>query len=181
MKRTGNVCYWEVKKKLRFRHLKTAEASADSEPEKGRPTDRIPDLHSFLPDAFSIQGYKLCTKTCWEKGRRGRQAGASSSLGSRLWSLWLGMLFVAARLLKQRSLVSKGHSGGRGRNIQFEPVQNPKRMTIAQVMQKLAGNVAEKEARKRILNSDTEEEKDKVESGISSGRNQNIGKKAREP
>ena len=66
-----------------------------------------------------------------------------------------------AKTAKQRSDAKKAAAAEEEKEHPVEPVQEPKRMTIAE-RAKLAGNVAEKEAQE-AQNSDTEEEKDKDE------------------
>lgn len=67
------------------------------------------------------------------------------------------MLFVAAKTAKQRSDAKKAAVAEEEKEHPVEPVQEPRRMTIAE-RAKLAGNVAEKEAQEA---RDSEEEKEK--------------------
>ena len=139
----------ELKKETEIQTSENSEnASADSEPKKQeRPAANFGLL--LLAGVYLLYtGYK----------------GASWGFfiaGAAFLIIGAGMLFVAAKTAKQRSDAKKAAAAEEEKEHPVEPVQEPKRMTIAE-RAKLAGNVAEKEAQE-AQNSDTEEEKDKDE------------------
>lgn len=146
----------EVKEETEIQTSENSEnASADSEPKKQeRPAANFGLL--LLAGVYLLYtGYKLCANVL--KGEEGASWGFFIA-GAAFLIIGAGMLFVAAKTAKQRSDAKKAAAAEEEKEHPVEPVQEPKRMTIAE-RAKLAGNVAEKEAQ----NSDTEEENDKDE------------------
>lgn len=149
----------ELKKETEIQTSENSEkASADSEPEKKeRPAANFGLL--LLAGVYLLYtGYKLCANVL--KGEEGASWGFFIA-GAAFLIIGAGMLFVAAKTAKQRSDAKKAAAAEEEKEHPVEPVQEPKRMTIAE-RAKLSGNVAEKEAQE-AQNSDTEEEKDKDE------------------
>ena len=150
----------ELKEETEIQTSENSEkASADSEPEKKeRPAGTSFGLLLLAGVYLLYTGYKLCANVL--KGEEGASWGFFIA-GAAFLIIGAGMLFVAAKTAKQRSDAKKAAAAEEEKEHPVEPVQEPKRMTIAE-RAKLAGNVAEKEAQE-AQNSDTEEEKDKDE------------------
>ena len=145
----------ELKKETEIQTSENSEkASADSEPEKKeRPAANFGLL--LLAGVYLLYtGYKLCANVL--KGEEGASWGFFIA-GAAFLIIGAGMLFVAAKTAKQRSDAKKAAAAEEEKEHPVEPVQEPKRMTIAE-RAKLAGKEAQE-----AQNSDTEEEKDKDE------------------
>lgn len=145
----------EVKEETEIQASESSEnASADSDPEKKeRPAANFGLL--LLAGVYLLYtGYKLCENVL--KGEEGAGWGFFLA-GAAFLVIGAGMLFVAAKTAKQRSDAKKAAAAEEEKENPVEPVQEPRRMTIAE-RAKLAGNVAEKEAQEA---RDSEEEKEK--------------------
>ena len=75
-------------------------------------------------------GYKLCANVL--KGEEGASWGFFIA-GAAFLIIGAGMLFVAAKTAKQRSDAKKAAAAEEEKEHPVEPVQEPKRMTIAAV------------------------------------------------
>lgn len=149
----------EVKEETEIQASESNEKAAeDSEPQKKeRPVANFGLL--LLAGVYLLYtGYKLCENVL--KGEEGASWGFFIA-GAAFLVIGAGMLFVAAKIAKQRSDAKKAAAAEEEKKHPVEPVQEPKRMTIAD-RAKLAGNVAEKEAQEA---QDSEEQKEQENDG----------------